>query len=298
MPELPEVETIVRDLRPALMGRIITGLMVGSACLEKMLQTPPRRFYEGIVMEQVQAVLRRGKYILIPLSNFNVIVLHLGMSGRLLITEVDPEEGDMIERFEEENPLNKHTHFALEFMESAGGNDIAVGFYDPRRFGRIWLAEDVQNIADLDIPGLRNLGTDALDLQLDQFSELLENRKRTVKSLLLDQTQIAGVGNIYADEACFVAKVHPARSVASLTRIEKSKLWFSIKTVLKEGIQHRGSSTSDYTSIRGDAGSYQKKHRVYGRKGHECVECAAPIERTLIAGRSTHYCPRCQKRGE
>jgi len=174
------------------------------------------------------------------------------------------------------------------------GLDLEMSFHDPRRFGNVWLVKDAQNIEKLDVPGLKNLGPDALDIPLPKFEELLKGSKRTIKSLLLDQTKLAGVGNIYADEACFVAKVHPGRSSISLNESETAKLWFAVKTVLKEGIHFGGSSTSDYKSIWGNKGSYQQKHRVYGKKGKQCVECQTPIERIKIVGRSTHFCPSCQ----
>jgi formamidopyrimidine-DNA glycosylase len=155
----------------------------------------------------------------------------------------------------------------------------------------------VRDIEKLDVPGLKDLGPDALGMTLVQFEDSMRS-KRTVKAILLDQTKIAGVGNIYADEACFCAGVHPAQKGISLSEEQRGKLWLAVKTVLKQGIRYRGSSTSDYTTTDGSEGSYQKYHRVYQKTGKKCVQCETHIERIKLAGRSTHFCPTCQKEGE
>lgn len=299
MPELPEVENVVRDLRTSIMGRTITGLMVKTTCVEGILRTPARIFYDSVVLQTVQTVIRRGKYIIMPLSNNNVLVFHLGMTGQLLVSEV--EDGDMMDRHLAIEDELAHCHLifglrdlGLDTQSGFYASDVELSFCDPRRFGKIWLVENPDNIENLDVPGLKNLGPDALDISIEEFSSLTSKGSRTVKSFLLDQTKLAGVGNIYADEACFVAKVHPARAISSLDRLENAKLWFAVKTVLKEGIKYGGSSISDYTSIKGKKGSYQQKHRVYDKEGVPCVECSTPVQRTKIVGRSTHFCPSCQ----
>jgi formamidopyrimidine-DNA glycosylase len=278
------------------MGRMITGLMVRASCYKGkgILRCQPQFFYENIILETIQAVIRRGKYIIMPLSSGNVLVFHMGMTGRLLLSEVPVMGFD--ERFSGENHVDKHTHLSIELMDQSAEDlpDLELRFHDPRMFGHIWMVEKPDNIERLNVPGLRDLGPDALDITLEQFTSLLRACKKTIKSFLLDQTKLAGVGNIYADEACFVAKVHPASITSKLSDIEVAKIWFAVKTVLKEGIQYRGSSTSDFTTIDGTQGSYQKKHRVYGKEGVACVECAKPIERIKIIGRSTHFCPSCQ----
>jgi len=163
-------------------------------------------------------------------------------------------------------------------------------------FGKIWLVENAEDIENLEVPGLQDLGPDALGIELDDFKRAIRN-KRAIKSSLLDQARLAGVGNIYADEACFAAKVHPSAKGINLSPEQLMELWFAVKTVLKEGIRYRGSSTSDYVSADGSKGSFQDHHRVYGRAGQKCVECGNNIARIKVSGRSTHFCPSCQSRG-
>ena len=299
MPELPEVQTIVDALRERIMGKTITGLAVRFTCRQRMMKIPSQELYDAIVLQTVQTVLRRGKYILLPLSNGHVLVFHLGMTGRLLVQQSGAE--CLSERVRYDNLSPEHAHFVLELVDFLGTtpeegyvDDVELYFCDPRRFGKILFARDVQNIEQVDLPGIRDLGSDALSISVDEFSALVSKSKRPVKALLLDQTKVAGIGNIYADEACFAAKIHPARQAASLTSTESAKLWFAVKTVLKEGIYYGGSSVSDYTSIDGTKGSYQQQHRVYGKLGVPCVVCQDPIQRTKLAGRSSHFCPSCQ----
>jgi formamidopyrimidine-DNA glycosylase len=294
MPELPECETIVRDLRPAISGRTITALVIRQKAEKHLLNNDPFAFYEGVIGQEISTVLRKGKYILLPLINGNVIVFHLGMTGRLLLRPIPQISFD--DRFSGDDNIHKHTHFMLELSDLYEGGreeDLELAFNDVRLFGEIWLAENVQSIEELDIPGLRGLGPDALGVSLAEFQKIIR-RKRSVKAILLDQANLAGVGNIYTDEACFVAKVHPGVLGTSLTEEQQTKLWFAVKSVLKEGIHYRGSSVSDYTATDGSKGSYQEHHRVYGKFGKKCVECESSIERVKVSGRSTHFCPSCQ----
>lgn len=293
MPELPEVETIVRELRPQIMGRMISGMVIRPKAQLHILQTSPQHFYECTVGQNVATVLRKGKYIILPLSNNNVIVMHLGMTGRLLLSEVPDVTFDA--RFTGDDYVDKHTHFLLEFMDESVTPlpDLEIHFNDVRLFGKIWIVEDAQDIDNLDVPGLRELGPDALGISLDDFEQVMKS-KRAVKSILLDQKMIAGVGNIYADEALFHAGIHPATPGSSLTSKERDVLCLAIKFVLKQGIKYRGSSTSDYTATDGVEGTFQNYHRVYGKKGQECVNCGHVIERMKLIGRSTHFCPTCQ----
>lgn len=295
MPELPEVETIVRDLRPKIMGKMISGMVIRGTAEKRMLHTTPKHFYESTICHEIQTVLRKGKYIILPLSNGNVIVLHLGMTGRLLLQPIP--ELFFEEKFDGNSHFDKHTHFVLELTDvcGTGDPDLELRFHDIRMFGNIWLLEDVENIEELNIPGLKDLGPDALGITLGQFEQLTQTR-RAIKAVLLDQENLAGVGNIYADEACFLAKVHPATPANLLSSEQRAKLWFSVKSVLKEGIKYRGSSTSDYTLSDGSKGSYQDHHRVYGKSGQKCVECGTTIERVKVAGRTSNFCPTCQPR--
>lgn len=293
MPELPEVETIVRDIRPVLMGRLISGMVIRHKAVEYLMNVDPQTFYEHTVTQVVTTVLRKGKYIILPLDNDAVIVFHLGMTGRILLEEVPDIPID--ERFTGEDYIDKHTHFMMELTDPSGEtDDVELHFNDVRLFGNIWLVREADDINDLPVPGLVDLGPDALGITLDEFASIMRTR-RNVKSVLLDQSKIAGVGNIYADEACFSAGVHPSRKGQSLTKEERAKLWFAVKTVLKEGLKYRGSSTSDYTDASGETGSFQEHHRVYQKTGIPCTECGSIIERIKLSGRSTHFCPSCQK---
>ncbi len=296
MPELPEVETIVRDLRSQIMGRVITGLVLRERALTYLLQTNSEKFYQGMMNQTIITILRKGKYIIMPLSNNNVLVLHLGMTGKLWV--YDSPEVDFVDQWSGNDYVDKHTHVVIELIDPSGeDDDLELHFNDVRLFGNIWLVEDVQDLNHIDVPGLKGLGSDALGMSLKEFTKIM-NSRRSIKAILLDQTKIAGVGNIYADEACFCAQIHPATRGVSLTEEQLDKLWFAVKTVLKQGIKHRGSSTSDYTTTDGSEGSYQHYHRVYQKTGHKCVECSAAIERIKLVGRSTHFCPSCQREGK
>lgn len=293
IPELPEVETVVRDLRHSIIGRIITGLIIKDSAHKNIMKTSSLEFHQGVINESITTVLRKGKYILMPLSNHNVIVMHLGMTGNILIKE--PPDLDFEERLEGTNYIHKHTHVVMELLypDDDVAPDLDLHFNDPRTFGKIWLVQDVENINSMNVPGLRDLGYDALGISLVEFENIMGSR-RTVKAVLLDQSKIAGVGNIYADESCFAARIHPARKGTSLNSEELVRLWFSTKTVLKLGIKYRGSSISDYVAPDGNKGSFQERHMVYGKTGQNCTTCKTPISKTKIAGRTTHFCPTCQ----
>ncbi|MBD3261961.1 MAG: bifunctional DNA-formamidopyrimidine glycosylase/DNA-(apurinic or apyrimidinic site) lyase [Candidatus Altiarchaeales archaeon] len=293
MPELPEVETIVRDIRPAVMGRMISGMLVRPKAVQHLMNVDAETFYKNIIAHSITTVLRKGKYIIMPLDNSAVLVFHLGMTGRLLSQKVP--DVNFEDRFTSNTYIDKHTHLILDLMDPTGDDDdVELQFNDVRLFGKIWLVPQSDNIEDLPVPGLSSLGPDALGITLDEFSSIMRT-KRNVKAVLLDQNKVAGVGNIYADEACFASGVHPTRTGASLTKEECGKLWLSVKTVLKEGLKYRGSSTSDYTDASGRTGSFQDYHKVYQKAGQKCVGCGETIERIKLAGRSTHFCPSCQK---
>jgi formamidopyrimidine-DNA glycosylase len=184
----------------------------------------------------------------------------------------------------------------MELTDPSGEKkDIELQFNDVRLFGSITLIPNADDIENLPIPtGLASLGTDALGIDSQEFSQIMRTR-RNVKSVLLDQRKIAGVGNIYADEACFSAGIHPTRQGKSLSEVEQVKLWFSVKSVLKAGLKYRGSSVSDYTDTSGREGSFQTHHQVYQKTGQSCVVCGATIQRIKLGGRSTHFCPNCQQ---
>jgi len=269
MPELPEVETIVRDLRGFLSGKTITGVsfLRRSVWRRKVKDSQ-------LAGAEIRRLERKAKNILIYLSNDLVLIIHLKMTGRL--TYENPSA-----------PLKKHTHFIAELSDGC-----QLRFNDIRRFGYL----DLAKVSDLDkLPYLAALGPDALKIPRDDFIALLQNKKRIVKSLLLDQTVIAGLGNIYSDEALFLAGIHPRRVSATLSRNKTAKLYDSVITVLNNAINSRGSSIDDYVDASGSKGSFQDQHQVYGRDGEPCNKCRRIIKRETIGSRSSHFCPRCQK---
>jgi formamidopyrimidine-DNA glycosylase len=221
----------------------------------------------------VAAIERRGKNILIRLSNGQVLVVHLKMTGRLTF---ERSEAD----------LRKHTHFVL---------DLDVGqlrFNDTRRFGYLDLAE----AGELDsLEYLSGLGPDALYISEDDFVALVRSKRRIIKSLLLDQAALAGMGNIYSDEALFLAGIHPRRVSSTLSPARAARLHKAMIEVLRRAIASRGSTLNDYVDARGRKGDFQKHHMVYGREGEPCRRCGRHIRREIIGSRSSHFCSRCQR---
>jgi formamidopyrimidine-DNA glycosylase len=272
MPELPEVETIRLTLKPKLIGKTI---IKGEVLWPKLIQNQTVvDFLAQIRQKKIIDLRRRGKYLLFYLSDNLILAIHLRMTGQLL---VEPAP----------NSLTKATYMQLTLDD---GNELR--FRDQRKFGKVTLFnEENQPVA------LTKLGPEPLS---DQFTvkllkEQLSRRKVAIKKALLDQEIIAGIGNIYADEALFLAGIHPARLVASLTEEELEKLYQGIRQVLSEGIKNRGTSLRDYLDGDGNPGSNQEQLRVYNRKGLTCVKCQNMIVKMNFAGRGTHFCPICQK---
>lgn len=273
MPELPEVECIVRDLKEYLNGKKITGVFF---TFYKMLQDiSPEAFEKEIRGAVIRDIKRKGKYILFFLSNDKILEVHLRMTGRLYYYPgpVDPQ---------------KYTG-AVFYFES--GDELH--YQDIRKFGtfRIYAKQMLFKSK----PCL--LGLDPLtgNFTPDSFSEMLKkNPGRKIKSFLLDQKNIAGMGNIYTDETLFKAGINPERKVKSLSVEETNRLFESLLSTLKEGIDCRGTSISDYRDIWGQEGGFQKRLKVYRREGSYCLRCGGAIRRMVVAGRGTYYCPVCQ----
>jgi formamidopyrimidine-DNA glycosylase len=266
MPELPEVETIVRSLRPKAAGRVIDAVRVLRADVIEPgnIDLPAR-----ISGRTISAIHRRGKKIVFELDDTNRFYIHLGMSGRLTF---DPPD----------SPMGAHTHVVLQIAKNE------IRFVDPRRFGGVfWLGLD--GSAD------DGLGPEPLGLRTAELAKQLKKTTRAIKTALLDQKLVAGVGNIYADEALFAARIDPRKAANRLSIAQVATLNHSIKTVLKRAIRHRGSTLRDYRDADGQAGEFQKIHRVYGREGKRCLVCWQPIVRIVLGGRSTHFCPGCLK---
>jgi formamidopyrimidine-DNA glycosylase len=274
VPELPEVETIVRDLRPQLVGRRLTLVQVSPHPLRKRWQP---RWNKELRGRSIEAVRRRGKWIVLDLAEDRHLVIHLGMTGQLTVTP-------------QELPRAPHTH--LVFALDDGGEQLR--FRDIRRFGSAMLFPDGHQVEGFF--ELSKLGPEPFELESDYWRRQLSATRRNLKAVLLDQTVVAGVGNIYADEALFEAKLHPALLGQALTAAQAGRLRRAIVTVLTRAIEKRGSSIRNYVGGSGLQGDYQREFRVYGQYEKPCPRCGRPIARTRLAGRATHFCPSCQKR--
>ncbi len=274
MPELPEVETIRRSLEAKVLGRILTGVEV---LLDKIVKgTSPAQLAAELKGKQITGIGRRGKYLLIHLTGGLVMVVHLRMTGQLWHCPAEQE-------------IARHTHLVFHLDDGS-----QLRYADLRQFGKVRLAP-AGELANL--PGLRSLGREPLgaDFTREFFRKELRKRRTKIKPLLLDQAFLAGLGNIYADEALFRAGIHPEKTAAALSPREASRLFLAIKEVLAEGIANRGTSIRDYVDGEGREGSNQDNLRVYGRGGEPCVKCGRPVEKKNIGGRSAHFCPKCQR---
>lgn len=272
MPELPEVETIVRCLRSRLTGREIEAIRVLFPPLIRNGGLSGLKRFEGT---RLVGLRRRGKMIIFDCRNGFSLLFHLKMTGQLLLC---PKTA----------PLDKHTRLVISFRGAAR----ELRFRDVRKFGFIRCLKTAEAGA---APELKNLGPEPLGLDLHSFRRLLDGRRGRLKSRLLDQSFLAGIGNIYADEILFEAKLHPAFDISCLLPGQIKRLWRSIQFILDEAIAARGTSVRDFQDGDGLEGSFQAQLRVYGREGQPCLRCSGTIVRLRLAGRSSHVCPSCQQ---
>jgi len=274
MPELPEVETYVRDLEPLLGGRTVIGAQI---LWPRIIAEPdPERFVQQIVGQRFVRFGRRGKYMLLGLESGATLIVHLRMTGHLF---VQPAEA----------VPDKHTHVVLWLDD-----ERQLHYQDSRKFGRLWLVEQPDAV-------VAKLGPEPLDtsFEVGALAAKLAKRKAPIKATLLDQSVLAGVGNIYADEALYQAGIHPTRRADQLSLEELERLCGAIQTILTQAIASKGSSLGDssiqnFLRPNGEQGSYRSAHQVYDRKGELCLRCGGKIERLVIAQRSAHFCPDCQ----
>ena len=274
MPELPEVETIAADLRPHLAGRTI---MRADLRFPTIVRHPePEEFIDLIAGLRIESVRRRGKYILMGLDHERVLVVHLGMTGQLRI--VDPS-----------TPIPNHTHAILDLDDGK-----QLRYRDPRRFGRILLGTETDLLLAKAMPRLGPEPIDA-DFSADALYKALRRRKAPLKAVLLDQTMLAGVGNIYADESLFRARLRPDRVAQRVSRKSASRLRDALKDSLEMAIRNRGSSVNTYRDAWGELGGQQEVLLVYGRAGEPCFTCGRPLSSVRIAGRTTVFCRHCQR---
>jgi formamidopyrimidine-DNA glycosylase len=276
MPELPEVETVVRGLRASLPGRVITGVHFGKTDFVE----DPATIAERSTGSRLSDVTRLGKFICVRIeagppnsasATAYFLIIHLGMTGQLTLAQSS-------------DPVTPHTHC---FFHLDDGRELR--YTDIRRFGRMLLVPE----SDLET-FTGGLGKEPLEISEEEFCNNLGSRRARVKALLLDQRVLRGIGNIYADESLFRARLHPARIADRLAKNQLLALYHAVREVLSEAIQFRGSSVSDYLDAEGRRGEFQFQHRVYQREGKPCLLCKAKIRRVIVAGRSSHFCPRCQ----
>ncbi len=265
------METVVRDLRPLLVGRRLEGVRVGRHFLRRRWAP---KWSITIAGRQVEQVRRRGKWIVLGLQRDCQLVFHLGMTGQLLVAAADV-------------PRQDHTHLIF-FLDD--GRQLR--FRDIRRFGRATLFASAAEVEQFFASA--GLGPEPFDLEAGYWRQRLAEARRCLKAILLDQRVLAGVGNIYADESLFEARLHPRQLGHTLTGPQTQRLRRAVVTVLKRAIDKRGSSIRDYVGGDGQRGNYQEEFRVYGRTGQPCLRCGTPIARLVLAGRSTHFCPQCQ----
>jgi formamidopyrimidine-DNA glycosylase len=270
MPELPEVETVANGVHARVHGQTI--LSVWTSNKPQTFKSAPDEIAATLTSSRIDRVHRVGKTIVVDLSHkkkHSQFLVHLGMTGRLLVSTPD-------------TPTPPHTHAILTL---SGGKELR--FVDARRFGRLSIVSP-----DTTYEGP---GAEPLTIALEDFIHLFRGRKTPIKAALLNQSLLHGVGNIYADEALFHAGIRPTRHAGRLTRGELTGLRQALIKVLTEAIQLGGSSVSDYVDADGVAGFFQLHHHAYGRTGQPCRICGSPIKRTIVGGRSTHFCPKCQK---
>lgn len=280
MPELPEVETIVRGLRPRLVGQRIERVIVRQAVSHGVVKGSVAQFRRALKGAVITKARRRAKYLLFDLNRTGAAglkatwLVHLGMSGQLYACKPDAE-------------ILKHTHVTLEL--SSG---VQVRFCDPRRFGKtlVLASEDMKDY-------LSSIAPDPLEISPEEFLGLLQGRQAPVKNLLLNQSVLGGVGNIYANEALYLARIHPACPAGRMTEKQGRALFRAVRKVLEEAIAGNGTTIADYRTSEGEPGWYQNRLRVYDREGEPCPRCRKPIRRLVLCQRSAHYCSSCQPRG-
>jgi len=271
MPELPEVETIKRDLEQLIVGKKILSLETNSA---KQVLPSPEKVKKEVAGTKIEKIGRRAKILQIFLDNKKVLAIHLKMTGRLLVRK-------------KTDPPDEWQRTTLSLS-----NNLELRFADLRKFGWIKLLEGEEDLKKISA----ELGPEPLvDLNLQKFQEIISYRSRPIKLILMDQKIIAGIGNIYANEALFLAKIDPRRPANKLKKKEMKTLFSAIEKVLRAGLENRGASDNHYRDALGRKGSYQKHFLIYGKKDESCLNCQGKIKRIILGGRGTFFCPKCQK---
>ena len=266
MPELPEVETIKNELLPHILGREVTAVTL---LWEGIVRQPSvEEFCSRVIGQRITGLTRRGKYLLFGLSSGEILVMHMKMTGSLLLDSAD----------------NRFTRAVIHL-----GDGTKINFRDPRKFGAMWLIGDENTVAD-------RLGPEPLEdgFTLEVLAQRLRNRVAPIKAILIDQSFLAGIGNRYADEALFAARIHPLRQGGSLTQDEIERLYRAIKRVLWSAIGNKGASVRNYFRPGGDIGTAHFEFKVAHGRGKKCPNCGTPIQRITVRNRGTYFCPNCQ----
>jgi formamidopyrimidine-DNA glycosylase len=304
MPELPEVETIKRNLQRSLLGKTISGVLVLThkmvfvgigkiSALKKGSAARSKKFANTLSSQKIKSFSRRGKFLIIQFHGGSWLLVHLRMSGQLIFIPksrlAQPLLLSVAKSALPELLPTKHTHAVFSFSD--GGK---LFYNDVRQFGHLRLVTNEKEFSEL--MARQNLGPEPLEISAkDFFATLQANPKRAIKALLLDQSVIAGVGNIYADESLFAAKINPSRPAGKIKFAEAKNLLAALRRILKEAIKRGGSSLEYFLKTNGSAGSFSHEHQVYGKSGELCPCCGAKFESKTVAGRTSTYCPRCQK---
>lgn len=277
MPELPEAETIARQLNRQLAGKVLGEVYLAR---RDIIKSPTDNFEEQVRHRRVLKVHRRAKRVVIELDPPATLVCGLGMTGRLMVVPAGMDS-------------EKHTHLRISIPRLKA----ELRFRDPRRFGGIWFYDGRREPISEDTQGdlFDNFGVEPLTCTAKQFRQVVA-RKRQIKALLMDQSAIAGLGNIYCDESLHASGIHPLTRADRLSNSSSAALLTAIKSVLRRAIRSKGSTLMDYRDADGVEGAFQRLHRVYGREGQACKTCNTKIKRIVAAGRSTHFCPKCQRR--
>jgi len=275
MPELPEVETIARSLAPRLQGRSIAGI---GLIYGPLLRRGGRKALAALRGRRILGVRRRGKMLLIECEGARTLVFHLKMTGQFLFAK-------------EGMPRDKHVRLVIRFED---GRD-ELRFRDVRKFGFLLCLEGEPEQACAELGGL---GPEPLEIGRPEFQAILKARRGRIKSVLLDQSRLAGVGNIYADETLFDARIHPETPASSLRTDSVERLFLSLQKTLAAAVEAGGSTLADagYHDAAGNAGEFQFEHKVYDRTGEPCLRCGTPVRMKRVGGRSSHFCPKCQRR--
>ncbi len=267
MPELPEVETIKNELLPHVLNRTIKSVDV---FWDRMVKQPSvKDFKKQVVGQKITALSRRGKYLFFHLSGGNVLVMHMKMTGSLVMN-------------------SKDTKYARAVLYLDNGK--AVYFHDPRKFGKMWLEKDTKTV-------ISQLGPEPLDKDFTPaaLEKILSKRTAPIKPILLDQSIIAGIGNMYADESLFAARIHPEKPANKLTRVEVNRLHAAIQSVLQKALKNKGASVRNYIRPDGAPGAAHEEFNVAHGVGKNCPRCHTPIQRIVVRGRGTYFCPKCQR---